>query len=1010
MRKLLSKYWPIFVLLLLLAVVGYRNVSPGTYLTGWDNLHPEFDFRTNIFDRSLKGVWQYYQGLGVPSGNAHVADLPRQVVLWIVSSVVPDNLIRYGYHLLAWFVGGVGVYALLFHQLLGGLKYRRKQVVALVGSVFYLFNLGTLQNFYAPYEAFSHFFLMLPWLMLVMWRYLQEGNKVRLWQLVLVNIVAVPMAYIPTVFVVYLLVMGVVWGVELTRSKLKSMKWVLVAGSVILMVNMFWLLPFGHFVLTGTKGVVSSKINTMFTEEAFLRNQEFGSLDHSLLLEGFWFDTTDLVSGEGEHDYLMRPWIDYLGNPGVREVMWGLVGVVGIGMMYGLISRKQYSLELVILGVIGLFALINDNYPTGDIFRYLQENVPLFRQVLRFPYTKLIVVVVMIYSVFVAWAMELTMRLLRKFGYLVVGVCIGAVMFVQWPVFQGNLFYSELRIEIPQEYFELFEFFQNEDRYRGRIANLPQPTFWGWTSYEWGYRGSGFPWYGIPQPILDRNFDVWSPEGEKYYKEISHAIYDNEERELFADVLGKYGIDYVWIDGWVINPHKPKLLDMSQVEVWLEESGYREVFNAGRQVVYKRNEAVIQTGIVIIDETSRWDGYPVVELGADILATGEYFRYGDQVITTDDLPTQVVERDDGKKLYEYEDSEMEYIRLTDIIPDMEYDLLKDSPGYEYDVRTWWMKEMFVEYESEKGEEISICLKRANEESCYYIGVDVNDDEGYRWGKFELAETTDPAKISILVQGNLKVKSLRFGVFSLPKRESSLTVDETSDDAETVINIVRSEVEAKNCYEHGEGWYTRELQNEGEEQYVRYSANDASSCESVYVGNSEILASGGKLRLKSRNIEGRPIKICLRHDPPGDCLVEEIVSVSREWGWSEYSLPPVTRVGDIYFEVDNYAVGNETRTNDIAEASIVMRNSENRSNILLSENKKVYVNNQSHRDGWIAWSDGWIEHVKVNGWQNGWLVEGDSEQITIFYWPQLLEYVGFVMLGVTVWWLVKMKDE
>ncbi len=100
--KWLSKFWPIFILVSLAGFVAWKNVVPGTYLTGWDNLHTEFDFKNNIIDRGINGVWQYYQGLGVPSGNAHVADLPRQLVLWVASWVIPQNLIRYGYHLTAW--------------------------------------------------------------------------------------------------------------------------------------------------------------------------------------------------------------------------------------------------------------------------------------------------------------------------------------------------------------------------------------------------------------------------------------------------------------------------------------------------------------------------------------------------------------------------------------------------------------------------------------------------------------------------------------------------------------------------------------------------------------------------------------------------------------------------------------------------------------------------------------------------------------------------------------------
>jgi hypothetical protein len=65
--------------------------------------------------------------------------------------------------------------------------------------------------------------------------------------------------------------------------------------------------------------------------------------------------------------------------------------------------------------------------------------------------------------------------------------------------------------------------------------------------------------------------------------------------------------------------------------------------------------------------------------------------------------------------------------------------------------------------------------------------------------------------------------------------------------------------------------------------------------------------------------------------------------------------------------------------------------------------------QGYDEGWIAPP---IKHVKVDGWANGWMINGqvgsEKGEVTIFYWPQLLEYLGFGLLGVTVWVLIKKK--
>ncbi len=64
---------------------------------------------------------------------------------------------------------------------------------------------------------------------------------------------------------------------------------------------------------------------------------------------------------------------------------------------------------------------------------------------------------------------------------------------------------------------------------------------------------------------------------------------------------------------------------------------------------------------------------------------------------------------------------------------------------------------------------------------------------------------------------------------------------------------------------------------------------------------------------------------------------------------------------------------------------------------------LVVLNQGYDKGWVAFKGTkQLEHSKVNGWANGWMLDGsnDEEQMTtvvIIYWPQLLEWVGLGLL-------------
>ena len=98
-----------------------------------------------------------------------------------------------------------------------------------------------------------------------------------------------------------------------------------------------------------------------------------------------------------------------------------------------------------------------------------------------------------------------------------------------------------MRKSIPKDYSDLFGFFKKQNP-NGRIANLPQGSFWGWTNYRFGIKGSGFIWYGIKQPILDRAFDVWNLKNEQYYWELSTALQKKNPTEL-NKIFQKYLIE-----------------------------------------------------------------------------------------------------------------------------------------------------------------------------------------------------------------------------------------------------------------------------------------------------------------------------------------------------------------------------------------------------------------------------------------------------------------------------------
>jgi hypothetical protein len=152
--KLLLKILFPLTLIIITGFICFKNYTPGTYLIGWDSIHPEFNF-PEAFRRVWEGVWRAEQGVGAVAAHSHMADLPRIVFLWFESFVFPASFLRYSYVFLCLILGPLGIYFFL--------KYvfrKEKESVwifpaAFLGALFYLLNLGTLQNFYVPFEMFT---------------------------------------------------------------------------------------------------------------------------------------------------------------------------------------------------------------------------------------------------------------------------------------------------------------------------------------------------------------------------------------------------------------------------------------------------------------------------------------------------------------------------------------------------------------------------------------------------------------------------------------------------------------------------------------------------------------------------------------------------------------------------------------------------------------------------------------------------------------------------------------
>jgi hypothetical protein len=626
LKKISALIFP-FLLLATVVFLAFKNFTPGSTLIGWDSLHPEFNFPL-AFQRAFNGVFRAEQGVGAVAAHSHMADLPRILILWLGSFVLPVSFLRYGYLFLCLALGPLGVYFLLNHTLNKG-KSLLGFLASFLGGAFYLLNLVTLQHFIVPFEMFAVQYAFLPFLILFSIKFLDRGKKGSLILFSLFIFLSSPMAYAATLFWAFLgayLIFLTVYTVG-SSTKLVTFKRSLILIVIVVGLNLFWILPNIYSGLNQSQIIENSKINTLFSPEAFIRNESYGNAKDILLGKNFLFEWRVLDFNSNSFVDLMNPWNIHLGNTNILTLGYILGGLVALGALLALVKGGKLGWSMFFIYIYSLFFLLNTNPPVGAFYSYLNQHFGILKEALRMPFTKFSILFEFCSAFFVGFLFFQIFAFFKKLkvanflGTLTTIVVFGYLLIFMKPAFEGHFISPVVRNNLPAEYQELFDWFRNNSE--GRVAKLPLNSLWGWEYHSWGYEGSGFLSFGIPNPILDRDFDRWSGANESFYNQASFALY-SEDLTAFENTLQKYQVKYLLLDESIINAGgSSEYLHIPQIKEMLSKSGHIKLSNTfGFLTVYETDWDFGVEGITIPQQITRintdltyaiWDPvYPLI--------------------------------------------------------------------------------------------------------------------------------------------------------------------------------------------------------------------------------------------------------------------------------------------------------------------------------------------------------------------------------------------------------------
>jgi hypothetical protein len=1059
-----SLLWPILITVITVIICA-ANYTPGTWLTGWDTLHPEFDFSLH-YQRSFAGAWREDQGLGAVAAHSAMSELPRIATLQVFSLFFPLSSVRYLYVFLCFILGPLGVYAFLYY----GIFHKKKNFIsgaaAFLGALFYIFNLGTVQHFYVVLEMFAVQYAALGWLFFLAHQIFYFPKKRTYFFFFIACFLSAPMAYASLLWFAFAaglgLFLGSLWLLERKRQYLVRIIFIfLLLGCA----NLFWLLPNLYFLFGGASKIPGeSHINSLFSPESFLHNAAYGNIQDVVIYKNFLFNW--LQYKDGSFINLLDTWQQHLSFLPILFIGYASALASFLGAIKSFLSRQKVLIALLPMGLLALFMIMNMNPPFNNIFEWLRNNSALFKEGLRTPFTKfsllLMFVMACYFSVFLELVMSFLGRLFmfKKVTAVIITLLISSCLIVYGlPMFKGQLIAPKLRISIPDPYFQLFSYMKTQDPAK-RLAVFPVPTAAGWEYFNWGYEGAGFIWFGLQQPVLVRDFDRWNPSNEGFYKEVSTAVYQ-ENYDYLSSAFSKYDVSYVLLDESIVAPGKDsKILKTNEIKSYLHIAGKLK-WKSDFLSLYELNSKADRSDLSFIKQENSYLKYdpakettsPIISFPSNALqsqkVTQKEFPFSDvfaeeikkitngkdQLTFTSSVGNEgsrvyIPARNNGEKFYTYASVNRTTENGIYISFELPYYLQIDD--LKYSLPTLTAQDMFIN-DSSSPLEIAIngqIFVLKNNEVKQLIKLNVGE---------KIIVTTTYTDPQTGVKKNQKTFVLEENIWQDVLSPIAYAHHEKIKNISFVINknsgfqfFPTDSNDLVNCDIFKRGNVVRKKTDKG----FLYQATDRGAvCDSIYLKNIAVNDTF-LMHVIGENNSGRGLKFYF--------LNPELNRADIEYATQEkvidnffnvLSFPSLKDTNSVFsFEVRSF--GNEVASSILTAVELypvpinqlgkirventdafnsLEKNSEKvspqrKDNYLYeatiadsSQDNFIHIS-QGFDHGWIAFDSSaptrFFEHVKYNGWANGWLIPQGSHNVIILYWPQLLSYGGYAVLAVT----------
>ncbi len=533
--------------LVLLLIIAF-NFQPNRYILGNDNYSPELNPGLTLERSIVTPAWRSYRALGIAS-DSEQADVFRALIETAIAWLLPNWLISQLLVFALFFIASYGA-AELCGWLANRLRFSsaEQNLVFLFGGLFYCANLITAWMFFSPLLPFIFGYALLPLLLWRLGKLYEKRNAGQAFIFLLTVFAWTTAAVIATTFVVQALLLGfflVLFGWLVYQPG--QGRRVVITGTAALVLfilsQLFWLLPFAYYVRSNRVELQSSYANRVLTPSLIEQENRY---DQFWNIPRFYFSW--LFSIDQNRGTFQVPYHDWYTQPFGQILSYLVLVCAALGIIK-LVCREPGRRKLLLMLVpLGLSWLIikGDQPPLGNLAGWLAQTIPLYEQVFRWPSSKLFPALLIPLVVFASiGVVGLIGRLRRGKTLMTVGVVVALFVYVV-PFWRGELIGSRGKVIVPEAYFHLRDFLKTRDPTE-RVYVAPEANSLYFHSYAWGFFGSSFLNYLLPNPLIEKALVTGSADSETAQQVLESAYYA-ENPDLFAQTLRHYQTPWVLLD------------------------------------------------------------------------------------------------------------------------------------------------------------------------------------------------------------------------------------------------------------------------------------------------------------------------------------------------------------------------------------------------------------------------------------------------------------------------------